>query len=98
MWASISSLGSSGRFTASRVYLEPPAQQTYNGEDLVAWLGLDPYGSPRRKQRLVWSAGGVQGYRWLTLITSARAVSADVTVSLRNPQLGPCRGDALGLV
>jgi len=72
-------------YTASvRVYLEPPAQQTYNGEDLVAWLGLDPYGEPGGEGKgMVWSAGGVQGYRWLTLVTSARAVLPVMTVSLK---------------
>lgn len=82
-------------YTATvRVYLEGPYRQTYGGEDLVASLGLDPYGEPRGDGKgMVWSAEAAMPRRWLTLVTSARAVLPVMTVSLRGTRKWVQHGD-----
>src|SRR5690606_70011 len=72
-------------YTASvRVYLDPPPQQTFDGEDLAAWIGLDAYGGTGGDGvGAVWSPGGVTPRRWLTLSTRVKAVLPVMTVVLK---------------
>ncbi|MEP0842262.1 MAG: hypothetical protein HRF43_06080, partial [Phycisphaerae bacterium] len=77
----------------ARVYLDPPAQQTYNGEDLVAWLGLDPYGEASGDGGgMVWSAEASSPRTWLTLTVTVKAVLPVMTLSLKGVRKFPQHG------
>lgn len=74
-----------------RVYLNFPAQQ-YNGEDLLAWIGLDAFGEPKGDGGgMVWTEASQQN-QWLTISVQATAVLPVMTLGLKATRKFPQHG------
>ncbi|MBI4578448.1 MAG: hypothetical protein HY718_02025, partial [Planctomycetes bacterium] len=82
-------------YTATaRFYLSPPTQQTYNGEDLVAWLGLDPFGQESGDgYGMIWSVNVATPNTWITASVTAKAVLPVMTLGLKGTRKFPQHGN-----
>lgn len=73
-------------------YLHFPIQ-SYNGEDLLASLGVDPFGEADGKPYgVVWSETATQG-QWVQLSVSVQAILPVMTVTLKGTRKWPQHGD-----
>jgi hypothetical protein len=70
--------------TTARFYLSAPAEQTYNGEDLVAWLGLDPFGQQSGDgYGMIWSVNVATPNTWITATVTVQAIMPVMTLGLK---------------
>jgi len=71
-------------YTASvRIRLHFPPQD-YNGEDLIAWLGLDPFGQPSGSgSGTEWDTYASSQDQWITKQITVRAVLPVMTIALK---------------
>ncbi len=83
-------------YTATvRVYLEPPPGQAYNGEDLVAWLGLDPFGQNSGDGfGVIWSVNVATPNTWITATVNVQAVFPVMTLCLKGTRNFAQHGDS----
>lgn len=81
-------------YTASmKVFLFFPPQ-SYQGEDLIAGLGLDPFGEASGDgYGMIWSGAASLTNQWVTLTVSAQAVHPVMTVGLKVTRKWPQHGN-----
>lgn len=82
-------------YTATaRFYLVPPPGQSYNGEDLVAYLGLDPFGQDNGDgYGMVWSVNVATPNTWITTAVTVEAVHPVLTIGLKGTRKWVQHGD-----
>ncbi len=70
------------------------APQTYNGEDILAWLGVDPFGQASGDgYGMVWSSEVATQNTWITKSVTVTAVFPVMTVGLKGTRKWPQHGD-----
>lgn len=70
------------------------APQTYAGEDLLAWLGVDPFGQASGDgYGMVWSTSVATQNTWITASVTVTAVFPVMTVGLKGTRKWPQHGD-----
>jgi hypothetical protein len=82
-------------YTATcKIYLDAPPAQQYNGEDLVAWVGLDPFGEASGNGGgMKWSVSAATPDQWITATTTVTAVLPVMTLSLKGTRKFPQHGN-----
>jgi hypothetical protein len=85
-----------GTYTATvKIYLVPPPGAAYNGEDLVAWIGLDPFGQPSGTSGgMTWSVNAATPNTWITATTTVQAVLPVMTLALKGTRKWPQHGNS----
>jgi hypothetical protein len=68
--------------------------QTYNGEDLLAWLGVDPFGQASGNgYGMVWSTEVATQNTWISKSVTVQAVFPVMTIGLKGARKWPQHGD-----
>jgi len=81
-------------YTATvRIYLQFPPE-TYTGEDLIAWFGLDPFGQASGDgYGMVWADLLATKNQWVSRSVTVQAVLPVMTISIKATRKFPQHGD-----